>query len=87
MEHEYNEKIEMLKGGIVSFAANLGYLIIAAGDQRILLVIFLSIIAGGVLLFTPRGGIGFGILLGAVAAVIVALSLAGFDGLSPIRGH
>ena len=79
-----SDRIEMLKGGTISFVVNLAYLLGGPGDQRILLMIFATIIAGGILLFTPRGGLGMGFVLGAMAAVVVALCCAGFLGWSPI---
>ncbi|MCW2856740.1 MAG: hypothetical protein JWR52_2355 [Marmoricola sp.] len=85
METQSSDRIEMLKGGTISFAVNLAYLFLGPhGDQRILLMLFATIIAGGVLLFTPRGGLGMGFLLGAVAAVVVGLAGAGLLGWSPI---
>ncbi len=79
-----SDRIEMLKGGAISFVVNLGYLLGGPGDQRILLMLFATIIAAVILLLTPRGALGMGFLLGAMAAVVVALSCAGFLGWSPI---
>lgn len=74
----------MVKGALPSLVLNLGFLLLAKGDHRIMLVLFASTIVGIVLLLTPRGALGFGILLGAIAAVVIGLCLAGFAGWSPI---
>lgn len=84
METQSSDRTEMLKGSTISFVVNLAYLLGGPGDQRILLMIFATIIAGGVLLFTPRGALGMGFMIGAVFSVVVALSCAGFLGWSPI---
>ncbi|MCZ4497732.1 MAG: hypothetical protein JWQ74_285 [Marmoricola sp.] len=86
MTQQPNDRTDLLLGGLGSLVVNLGFLLAAAGDQRILLLLFASIIAGGVMIFTERGGIGMGIILGAVVAVIAALVIAGIFDWSPIRG-
>lgn len=83
METAESDRIELIKGAVPSLVINLGFLLIA-GDQRILLFLFASTIVGIALLLTPRGALGFGILLGAIGAVVVGLALAGFAGWSPI---
>ena len=84
METAESDRIELVKGAVPSLLLNLGFLLIAKGDHRILLLLFASTIVGIGLLLTPRGALGFGILLGAIAAVVVALCLAGFAGWSPL---
>lgn len=86
MDTQPNDRLDLLKGGLGSLVVNLGFLLAAAGDQRILLLLFASIILGGIMLFTERGGVGMGIILGAVVAVIAALAIAGIFDWSPIRG-
>jgi hypothetical protein len=84
METPESDRIELVKGIVPSLLLNLGFLLIAKGDQRILLLLFASTIIGLVLLLTPRGALGFGILLGAIAAAVIALALAGFAHWSPL---
>lgn len=84
METAESDRIELIKGAVPSLLINLGFLLIAKGDQRILLLIFASTIIGIGLLLTPRGALGFGILLGAIAAVVIALSLAAAFDWSPL---
>lgn len=83
METAQSDRIELIKGALPSLLINLGFLMIA-GDQRILLLLFASTILGIGLLLTPRGALGFGILLGAIAAALIGLAIAGFAGWSPI---
>ena len=85
LETPESDRIELIKGSVPSFLINLGFLLIAKGDQRILLLLFASTIMGVGLLLTPRGALGMGIILGAIGASVVALSLAGFLGWSPLH--
>jgi len=84
METAESDRIELVKGAVPSLVLNLGYLLIAKGDHRIMLLLFASTIVGIALLLTPRGALGFGILLGAIAAAVIGLCLAGFAGWSPL---
>jgi len=84
IETPESDRIELIRGAVPSLVINLGFLLLA-GDQRILLLLFFSVIGGIGLLLTPRGALGFGILLGAMAASIIGLGLAGFAGWSPIN--
>lgn len=84
METPESDRIELVKGAVPSLLVNLGFLLIAKGDQRILLLLFASTIIGIGLLLTPRGALGFGIILGAIAACVVALALVGFLHWSPL---
>lgn len=84
METEQSDRIELIKGAVPSLVVNLGFLLLAGGDQRIMLLLFASTIVGIALLLTPRGALGFGILLGAIGAAVIGLCLAGFAGWSPI---
>lgn len=86
IETTESDRIELIKGALPSLVVNLGFLLIAKGDHRIMLLLFASTILGIGLLLTPRGALGFGILLGAIAAVVIGLCLAGFAGWSPLSG-
>ncbi|MFL6158500.1 MAG: hypothetical protein ACJ72D_20610 [Marmoricola sp.] len=83
-EAEPRDGHDLLVGGAVSLAVNLGFLLIAKGDQRILLLLFASVIFGLISLATPKGAYGMGVILGAIVAVVVALALAGFAHWSPL---
>lgn len=85
METPSSDRVELVKGAGPSLLVNFGYLLIAPGDHRILLLLFASTIVGIGLLLTPRGALGFGILLGAIAAVLAGLALA-LAGWSPLSG-
>lgn len=67
---------------VVSTLVNTGYILIAPGDQRVLLFLMFSIVGG---LFMLAGettaAYGMGLILGAAAAtaIAVALALAGFS--------
>lgn len=84
LETPESDRVEILKGAAASLVLNLGYLLVSWGDQRILLMLFASTLAGIVLLLTPRGALGMGILLGAIGAVVIGLCLAGFAHWSPL---
>lgn len=84
METPQSDRIELIKGSVPSLLINLGFLLIAKGDQRIILLLLASVIAGVILLLTPRGALGMGIILGAMAASITALCLVGFLHWSPL---
>ena len=68
VETPESDRIELLKGAISSLVINLGFLLIAKGDQRMILLLIFSTIAGLVLLLTPRGALGFGIIIGGLLA-------------------
>ena len=85
METPESDRIELLKGAIPSLLINLGFLLIAKGDQRMILLLIFSTVAGLVLLLTPRGALGFGIIIGAILAAVIALALVGFAHWSPLH--
>jgi hypothetical protein len=85
LETPERDRIEMVKGAVPSLVINLGFLLIAKGDQRILLLLFASVVAGVGLLLTPRGALGMGLIIGAMGASVIALCLAGFLGWSPLH--
>ncbi|HEX4190808.1 MAG TPA: hypothetical protein VHZ06_07395 [Marmoricola sp.] len=78
---------EMLLAGAISLVVNLGFLLIAKGDQRMILLLILTTVVGLVLLITPKGAYGMGAILGAIVAVIIALCLAGFAHWSPLTSN
>jgi O-antigen/teichoic acid export membrane protein len=84
METPESDRIELIKGALPSLVINLGFLLIAKGDQRMILLLIFSTVIGLVMLLTPRGALGFGIILGAIAAAVIALALAGFAHWSPL---
>lgn len=84
LETTESDRIELVKGALPSLVINLGFLLIAKGDQRILLLLLASTLVGIVMLLTPRGALGFGIILGAIAASVIGLAFAGFAHWSPL---
>jgi hypothetical protein len=59
---------EMTVGFVGSLVLNVGYMFVAYGDQRVILMLILTVV------------LGMGIVLGAAAAVVVVLALVGiFD--------
>jgi amino acid permease len=87
METEPRDGHDLLIGGAISMVLNLGFLLIAKGDQRILLLLFATVIVGLVSLATPKGAYGMGIILGAMVACVIALALAGFAHWSPLTSN
>ena len=68
---------------VISTLVNLGYLFIAPGDQRILILLMFSMIAGMVMLAGERTGpYGMGIIFGVALAAAIAVGLA-LGGASP----
>ena len=65
---------------VVSTLVNVGYILVAPGDQRVLLGLMFSTVAGMILLAGEKTGpYGMGLIFGvaAAAAISVALALAG----------
>ncbi|MBO9521005.1 MAG: hypothetical protein J7518_05650 [Nocardioidaceae bacterium] len=70
------DRLDLAVGTLGSLVANLGYLLIFHGDQRMLLLLFASAVVGmGLLLHETKGGIGMGILFGAGLAIAAALAI------------
>lgn len=68
---------------VVSTLVNIGYILIAPGDQRILLVLMFSMVAGLVMLAGEKSGpYGMGIIFGVALAAVIAVVLA-LTGASP----
>lgn len=71
----------------ISTLANLGYIAIAPGDQRVLVLLMISMVAGMVMLAGERTGpYGMGIIFGVAAAAAIAVALA-LAGVSPHGFH
>ena len=65
---------------VVSTLVNLGYILIAPGDQRVLIVLMISMVVGMVMLAGEKSGpYGMGLIFGVAlaAAIAVGLALAG----------
>lgn len=68
---------------VMSTLVNIGYILIAPGDQRILLLLMFSMVAGLVMLAGDRTGpYGMGIIFGVALSVAIAVVLA-LAGASP----
>lgn len=69
---------------VLSTLLNLGYIFVAPSDQRVLLLLMFSVIAGLVMLAGDKSGpYGMGIILGAAAATAIAVGCA-LAGMSPL---
>ena len=74
---------DMAIATVVSTLVNIGYIFIAPGDQRVLLVLMFSMIAGMVMLAGDKTGpYGMGVIFGVALAVAIAVGLA-LAGASP----
>ncbi|RNL80925.1 hypothetical protein [Nocardioides marmorisolisilvae] len=68
---------------VISTLVNIGYIFIAPGDQRVLLVLMFSMIAGLIMLAGDKTGpYGMGIIFGVALAAAIAVGLA-LAGASP----
>jgi hypothetical protein len=72
---------EMTVGFVVSLVVNVGYMFIAYSDQRVILMLILTVVVGMGMLFGLRSGAyGMGAILGAAASIAIVLALVGiFD--------
>jgi len=76
---------DLLLAGFSSVVVNLLWILVAPGDQRIILVALASIVLGTVMLAGDRtGAYGMGIIVGAMAAGVIGLILiaSGMSALS-----
>jgi hypothetical protein len=72
---------------VISTLVNVGYILIAPADQRILLFLMFSIVGGMIMLVGEKSGpYGMGLILGAAAATAIAVGLA-LAGFSPHDFH
>jgi len=68
---------------VVSTLVNIGYIFIAPGDQRVLLLLMFSMVAGMIMLAGDKTApYGMGVIFGVAAAAAIAVGLA-LAGLSP----
>ena len=78
MEHDTDERPiwqQILIGFVGSLAVNVAYGLLAPQDQRVVLMVFFTVLVGMVLLLGARtGAYGMGILLGAAGAVAVVVT-------------
>lgn len=67
---------DLLLGGVCSVLVNLLWILVAPGDQRIILVAVASVVLGTVMLAGDRtGAYGMGVIVGAMAAGVIGLIL------------
>ena len=74
---------DMAIAGVISTLVNVGYILIAPGDQRVLILLMFSMVAGMVMLAGDKSSpYGMGVIFGVAAAVAISVALA-LTGLSP----
>jgi hypothetical protein len=67
---------EMTIGALASGAVNVGYLLVAPHDIRILLMLMFTALAAMALLLGPRtGAYAMGLLFGAAAAIVIVIAV------------
>lgn len=75
------DRVDMATGTLGSLVLNLGYLLLVHGDQRMLLMLFATVVIGMGLLFTEsKGAFGMGVLIGAGLAIASGLVLVAING-------
>jgi len=78
---------DMAIATVISTLVNVGYFLVAPGDQRVLLFLMFSIVAGMIMLAGEKTGpYGMGVIFGAALAVAIAVALA-LAGASPHDFH
>lgn len=71
-----SDRSDLLLGGLSSVVVNLLWILVAPGDQRIILVAVASVVLGTVMLAGDRtGAYGMGIIVGAMLAGVIGLAL------------
>lgn len=85
MEHDTQERPiwqQVVLGLLASLVVNVGYALLAPHDQRVILMVFFTVLVGmALLLGAQTGAYGMGVLLGAATAVaLVALVVILGDG-------
>lgn len=72
---------------VISTLVNVGYILIAPGDQRVLLGLMFSMVAGMIMLAGEKTGpYGMGIIFGVALATAISVALA-LSGASPHDFH
>ena len=75
------DRVDLAIGTAGSLVLNLGYLLLVHGDQRMLLMLFASVLVGmGMLMTLSKGALGMGVVFGAGLAIAAALVIAGVHG-------
>jgi hypothetical protein len=78
---------DMAIATVISTLVNVGYILIAPGDQRVLLVLMFSMVAGMVMLAGDKTSpYGMGVIFGVAAAIAISVGLA-LAGFSPHDFH
>ena len=76
-----SDRVDLATGAAGSFLANSAYLLLMHKDQRMLLMLFASVLLGmGMLVTLRRGAMGMGIVIGAGASIAAALLFVAVDG-------
>ena len=72
---------------VISTLVNVGYFLIAPGDQRVLVVLMVSVVAGMIMLAGQKTGpYGMGVIFGTALACVIAVALV-LAGASPHDFH
>jgi hypothetical protein len=72
---------------VISTLVNVGYILIAPGDQRVLILLMFSTVAGMVMLAGEKSSpYGMGVIFGVAAAAAISVVLV-LAGLSPHDFH
>jgi hypothetical protein len=67
---------QMTIGFAISLVVNAGYMLLVHQDQRVLLMLFFTVLLGmGMLFGLKTGAYGMGVILGAAGAVVVVLAM------------
>jgi hypothetical protein len=75
------DRVDLAFGAAGSLLANMAYFLWRHGDQRMLLLLFATVVLGmGLLLTERRGALGMGILIGAALSIATALAVVAVDG-------
>lgn len=84
-----SDRADLVVGTLGSALLNLLYLLLFHDDQRIVLMLFATVLAGMLMLLSPsKGALGMGIILGAGVAIAVGLGYIAIDGsiVTDLRG-
>jgi hypothetical protein len=76
-----HDRKDMALGAIGSLLLNVGYVLLFHADQRMLLMLFATILVGmGLLVTETKGAMGMGIIIGTGLSIAAALSIAAVHG-------